>query len=115
MLLPFVGEDPLRVDVPGGTRFVRVASGGNPPILVKQALGEVAAPPPPHPPYLPTEPAWIDKHIVTTEVPLLGTITCNRKLIPMVRGALEDVLASGLMSEIKVYSGCWASRTISRR
>jgi D-alanyl-D-alanine carboxypeptidase-like protein len=114
MLLPFVGEDPLRVDVPGGTRFVRVASGVNPPILVKQAFGEFAATPQSNPAYLTIEPAWVEKHIVTTEVPLLGTITCNRKLIPMVRGALEDILASGLMSEIKVYSGCWASRTVSR-
>jgi hypothetical protein len=114
MLLPFVGEDPLRVDVPGGTRFVRVASGVNPPILVKQAFGEFAATPQSDPAYLTIDPAWVEKHIVTTDVPLLGTITCNRKLIPMVRGALEDILASGLMSEIKVYSGCWASRTVSR-
>jgi hypothetical protein len=114
LLLPFVGEDPLRVDVPGGTRFVRVASGVNPPILVKQAFGEFAATPQSNPAYLTIDPAWVEKHIVTTDVPLLGAITCNRKLIPMVRGALEDILASGLMSEIKVYSGCWASRTVSR-
>jgi hypothetical protein len=114
LLLPFVGQDPLRVDVPGGTRFVRVASGVNPPILVKQAFGEFAATAQSNPAYLTIDPAWVEKHIVTTEVPLLGTITCNRKLIPMVRGALGDILASGLMSEIKVYSGCWASRTVSR-
>jgi hypothetical protein len=114
MLLPFVGEDPLRVDVPGGTRFVRVASGVNPPILVKQAFGEFAATPQSDPAFLTIDPAWVEKHIVTTEVPLLGTITCNRKLIPMVRGALEEILAAGLMSEIKVYSGCWAARTVSR-
>jgi hypothetical protein len=114
MVLPFVGEDPLRVDVPGGTRFVRVASGVNPPILVKQAFGEFAATPQSDPAFLTIDPAWVEKHIVTTDMPLLGTITCNRKLIPMVRAALEDILASGLMSEIKVYSGCWASRTVSR-
>lgn len=114
MLLPFVGEDPLRVDVAGGTRFVRVASGVNPPILVKQAFGEFAATPQADPAYLTIDPAWVERNIVTTDVPLLGTITCHRKLIPMVRGALQDILAAGLMSEIKVYSGCWASRTISR-
>jgi D-alanyl-D-alanine carboxypeptidase len=51
---------------------------------------------------------------VTTEVPLLGEITCHRKLIPMVRAALEEVMAAGLSAEIKVYSGCWASRTVAR-
>jgi len=113
-LLPFVGEDPLRVDVAGGTRYVRVASGVNPPILVKERFGEFAATPQADPAYLTIDPAWVERNIVTTEVPLLGTITCHRKLIPMVRGALYEVVSSGLSSEIKIYSGCWAARTISR-
>jgi hypothetical protein len=114
ILLPLVGDDPLRVDVAGGTRFVRVASGVNPPILVKQVFGEFAATPQSDPAYLTIQPAWVDRNIVTTEVPLLGTVTCHRKLIPMVRGALEEIIASGLTSEVEVYSGCWAARTISR-
>jgi len=115
ILLPLVGDDPLRVDVAGGTKFVRVASGVNPPILVKQAFGEFAATPrSDDPAYLTIEPSWVTRNIVTTEVPLLGAVTCHRKLIPMVRGAIEEILASGLMSEIKVYSGCWAARTIAR-
>jgi hypothetical protein len=113
-LLPFVGDDPLRVDVPGGTRFMRVASGVNPPILVKEVFGEFAATPQSDPAYLTIDHAWVERNIVTTEVPLLGTVTCHRKLIPMVKGALEEILASGLRSEVKVYSGCWASRTVSR-
>jgi hypothetical protein len=113
-LLPFIGDEPLRVDIPGGTRFVRVASGVNPPILVKEVFGEFAATPQSDPAWLTIEPAWVERNIVTTEVPLLGTITCHRKLIPMVRGAIEEILGSGLLSEIKVYSGCWASRTIAR-
>jgi hypothetical protein len=32
----------------------------------------------------------------------------------MVRAALEEILGSGLVSEIEVYSGCWASRTVAR-
>jgi hypothetical protein len=115
ILLPLVGDDPLRVDVAGGTRFVRVASGVNPPILVKEVFGEFAATPrSDDPAYLTIEPSWVERNIVTTEMPILGTVTCHRKLIPMVRGALEEILASGLMSEIEVYSGCWAARTISR-
>jgi hypothetical protein len=113
-LLPFVGDDPLRVDVAGSTSYVRVASGVRPPILLKQRFGEFAATPQADPAYLTIEPAWVERNIVTTEVPLLGTVTCHRKLIPMVRGALYEIAASGLASEIKVYSGCWASRTVSR-
>jgi hypothetical protein len=115
ILRPFVGDDPLRVDVAGGTRFVRVASGVNPPILVKQVFGEFAATPrSDDPAYLTIQPSWVERNIVTTQVPLLGTVTCHRKLIPMVRGALEEIVASGLVAEIKVYSGCWAARTIAR-
>jgi hypothetical protein len=114
MLLPIVGEDPLRVDVAGGTKFVRVASGVNPPILLKQVFGEFAATPRSDPAFLTIQPSWVERNIVTAEVPLLGTITCHRKLIPMVRAALEEILGSGLVSEIEVYSGCWASRTVAR-
>jgi hypothetical protein len=113
-LLPFVGDDPLRVDVAGSTRYVRVASGVRPPILLKQRFGEFAATPQADPAYLTIDPAWVERNIVTTEVPLVGTVTCHRKLIPMVRGALYEIAASGLASEIRVYSGCWASRTVSR-
>lgn len=114
MLLPFVGDDPLRVDVAGGTKYVRVASGVRPPIVVKEVFGEFAATPQSDPAFLTIQPSWVERNIVTAEVPLLGTITCHRKLIPMVRGALEEIIASGLVSQIKVYSGCWASRTVSR-
>ena len=113
-LIPFVGDDPLRVDVAGSTRYVRVASGVRPPILVKQRFGEFAATPQADPAYLTIDPAWVERNIVSTEVPLLGTVTCHRKLIPMVRGALYEIAASSLASEVKVYSGCWASRTVSR-
>jgi hypothetical protein len=114
LLRPFAGDDPLRVDLPGTTPYVRVASGVRPAILLKQTFGEFAATPQADPAYLTIDPTWVERNIVTTEVPLLGTVTCHRKLIPMVRGALYEIAASGLASEIEVYSGCWASRTVAR-
>jgi len=114
IMQPFAGEDPLRVDLPGATPYVRVASGVNPAILLKEAFGEFAATPQADPAYLTIDPAWVDRNIVTTNLPLLGTVTCHRTLIPMARGALREVIRAGLASEIKVYSGCWASRTIAR-
>ena len=111
---PLVGDEPIKVDPPGTTRYVRVASGVRPPILVKQAFGEFAAAPQPGSAYFTIQPAWVDRNIVTTQVPLLGTITCHRKLIPMVEAAIQEIVSSGLMDEIKVYSGCWSSRTVAR-
>jgi D-alanyl-D-alanine carboxypeptidase len=114
IMLPFAEGNGVRVEVPGATRYVRVASGVNPPILVKLAFGEFAAVPQADPVYLTIQPSWVERNIVTTRVPLLGAVTCNRRLIPMVRGALEEVIRRGLGPEIKVYSGCWAARTVAR-
>ena len=71
---------------------------------MKQRFGEFAATPQANPAYLTIDPTWVERNIVSTEVPLLGTVTCHRKLIPMVRGALYEIGASSLASEIKVYS-----------
>jgi hypothetical protein len=114
MLRPLIGDERLRVDLPGGTPYVRVASGVRPPVVFKRVFGEFAAAPQTGSAFFTIQQSWIDRNIVTTDVPLLGTVTCHRKLIPMVRGALDAVIASGLSSEIKVYSGCWASRTVAR-
>jgi hypothetical protein len=115
VILPFVGDDPLRVDVAGSTKYVRVASGVRPAIVIKEVFGEFAATPrSDDPAYLTIDPAWVERNIVTVDVPLLGTVTCHRKLIPMVRAALYEIVSSGLSSRIHIYSGCWAARTISR-
>ncbi|HZB01874.1 MAG TPA: M15 family metallopeptidase, partial [Actinomycetota bacterium] len=66
------------------------------------------------PAFLTIDPAWVDRNIVTTTVPILGTVTCHRQLIPMVRGALREVIRAGLGPEIRVYSGCWVARTVAR-
>jgi hypothetical protein len=114
IVTPYIGDDPLRVDLPGTTPYVRVASGVNPPILVKEAFGEFAAVQQADPAFLTIDPAWVDRNIVTTNVPILGRVTCHRRLIPMVRGALREVIRAGLGPEIRVYSGCWVARTVAR-
>jgi hypothetical protein len=108
-------ESYLRTVEPGGTRFVRVASGVDPPVIVKQVFGEFAAyPRSDNPAYLNIDPAWYDAHIVSRSVPLLGAVTCNRVLFPALIGALRDVEAAGLGGEIHTYSGCYAPRTVAR-
>jgi D-alanyl-D-alanine carboxypeptidase len=100
---------------PGGTRFVRVASGVNPPVVIKSVFGEFAAyPRSDDPAYLNVDPAWYDAHIVTETVPILGQVTCNRKFLPMLRGALQELVDRGLDHLIHIYSGCYAARTVAR-
>ncbi len=61
------------------------------------------------------DPAWVKSHIGTESVPLLGTVTCNTKLFPQLRAALEEVVASGLSSAIhpREYAGCYNPRFIA--
>jgi hypothetical protein len=112
-LLP--ADTRLRVDAPGATPYVRVASGVRPPVFMKQVFGEFAATPRADDPvYLTVDPAWVEANIVTRTVPLLGAVTCHRDLLPPLIGALEDLEAQDLGHLVKVYSGCWAARTVAR-
>jgi D-alanyl-D-alanine carboxypeptidase-like protein len=112
-LLP--SDSYLRTVPPGGTPFVRVASGVNPPVVMKTVFGEFDAyPRSDDPAYLNMDPAWYDAHIQTRTVPLLGAVTCNERLFPSLIGALTDVQAAGLGGAIHVYSGCYAARTVAR-
>ena len=105
----------VRTLPPGGSTYMRIASGVNPPVVMKQVFGEFAAyPQTQDPAYLNMSPLWYDAHIQTRTVPLLGQVTCNRALFPPLIGALRDVQAAGLGGEIHTYSGCYAARTVAR-
>jgi hypothetical protein len=94
---------------------MRIASGVNPPVVMKQVFGEFSAyPQTSDPAFLNTSHSWYDDHIATKTVPLLGTVTCNRAFFPALVGALKDVQAAGLGGEIHTYSGCYAARTVAR-
>ncbi len=59
--------------------------------------------------------AWVARHIVTTTVPILGRVRCHRVLLPQLRGALQELVASGLAGSIRPgeYGGCYVPRFIA--
>ncbi|MEO9322395.1 M15 family metallopeptidase [Nocardioides sp. C4-1] len=61
------------------------------------------------------DPAWVSSHIVTEVVPILGSVTCNKYLMPQLKAALAEVVTRGLESEINVgeYAGCYYPRYIA--
>ncbi|MCD4532977.1 M15 family metallopeptidase [Nocardioides sp. cx-169] len=61
------------------------------------------------------DPAWVASHIATEQVPILGTVTCNRFVIPQLREALLEIQATGLADEIHPgeYAGCYYPRFIA--
>jgi D-alanyl-D-alanine carboxypeptidase len=113
---PLIPPDtPLRTAAPGETPYVRVASGVDPPVVIKQAFGEFSAyPRADDPAYLNMNPWWYRRHIKTETVPILGQVTCNVALFPALEGALKTLVRRGLDNLIHIYSGCYAARTVAR-
>jgi hypothetical protein len=56
--------------------------------------------------------AWVRANIVSATVPILGTVTCHRLMIPQLRDALQEVQNAGLASTIHSYNGCYVPRFI---
>jgi hypothetical protein len=101
----------VEVRAPGTTRFLRMSDALLPPSLLKDRFGEFAARPDASDPgFLDLDPGWVNRHIVEATVPLLGRITCHRKFVPLVRGAMNELMSEGLEDLIQGYAGCFAAR-----
>lgn len=53
------------------------------------------------------DPAWVRENIVTAAVPIFGQVTCNRLMLPQLRGALQEVVNAGLANKLHTYDGCY--------
>lgn len=108
-------DEPIRVVAPGGSRYMRVASGVHPPIVLKQSFGEFAAAvDPANPAMFEIDPRWTDEHLVTKRVPLLGKLTCHRVFMAGLLEAMRQVERAGLASSIHSTAGCFDARTVAR-
>jgi hypothetical protein len=113
LLPPDVQYPVVQVRAPGDTKYLRQGDAVLPPALIKRRFGEWAGRPQPGDAgYIEIDPAWVQERIVTAELPVIGRVSCNRKLIPQLRGAMEQVVAEGLTSTIRVYDGCFSSRFV---
>jgi len=61
--------------------------------------------------------AWRNEYLVTETIPLLGSVTCHRDFVAMLREAMEALEAQGQADLIRrsAYRGCWNARFISGR
>ena len=104
--------------------WVGVQPSWEPPVLdeilssteLKQLLGEVA--------YRPgagdsvaLDPAWVRDNIRTEVVPIVGRVTCDRRVLVDLRAALAEVQRAGLAGRIDLADtrragGCWVPRLI---
>lgn len=105
----------LRVRARGETPFLRYADAVLPQLLVKKTFGEFSARPSEDGTIV-VDSEWRRRNILTTDVPVLGTVTCHRAMIPQLRDALEEIEQLGLSHLIdrSDYGGCFAARFIGR-
>lgn len=62
------------------------------------------------------DPRWVAEYIRTEQVPILGTVRCNKGMLPQLRAALTEIQERGLGSKIHrgEYGGCYVPRFIAR-
>lgn len=101
----------VQVRAPGETKYLRMGDAVRPQALVKQRFGEWAGRPQPGAAgFIEIDPSWVQANIVTEDLPVLGRVSCSRKLLPQLRGAMDALVAQGLESTITSVAGCFSSR-----
>ncbi len=105
---------PVRLRAPGETPFLRYGDAVLPQSLIKAQFGEFA--------YrmidersFEQDPVWVAENIVTTELPLLGQVTCHRSVLPLVHNAMAEMSKRDLGSLVdpEEFAGCWNPRLIA--
>jgi hypothetical protein len=101
---------PLREELPAQGRQTAFLTGGS----VAEAVGSFS--------YryyedgtVEPDPAWAAANLRTETVPILGAVTCHRVMLPQLRGALQEVVDSGLDDRVDPsdFGGCYAPRFIA--
>lgn len=61
------------------------------------------------------DPSWIRQYIRTEAVPIIGSVTCNKVMLPQLQLALREVIREGLTAAIHPaqYGGCYVPRFIA--
>lgn len=105
------GNIPLEIRSETSAGLLRYAPAIKPQVGFKSHFGEFPAQPSGGGPFH-ILPAWVSSHIRTDSVPILGNVTCHRKLFRQLRGALQELSNKGLAHLIRPdeYAGCYNSR-----
>jgi hypothetical protein len=84
------------------------------PAELKARFGEFALRLPIGADWVTIDPAWVRRSIVSRPVPILGGVTCHRRMIGPLRRAPEEISRRGLARLVDPgdYAGCYAPRRI---
>jgi hypothetical protein len=84
------------------------------PLELKTRFGEFAVGLPYGSDWIRIEPGWLRRNVVTRSVPILGPVSCNRRLFQPLTRALRTLQRRGLAHVVDRadYAGCYAPRRI---
>lgn len=99
--------DVVEVRRPFETRFLRPNDRELPPALLKVAFGEFAATPDPTTGALTVDPAWVQAHIRSETLPVLGTVTCHQKALVLLAKAMRRLEKAGNAGLITDHGTCY--------
>jgi D-alanyl-D-alanine carboxypeptidase len=110
----FLGGRAVRFRTPAETTWLRHGDAVEPNLFLKVAFGEFA--------FrdrggrdVEISPDWVDRWIVTDQVPILGSVTCHRQVIEPLRAALRELSDAGLghLVDPADFAGCFGPRRIA--
>jgi hypothetical protein len=109
-LLPVQTPYPaVEVRAPGDTQYLRANDRVMPPLFLKETFEEFQAhPDTSNPGHLVIEPRWVQDHIQSATVPVLGSIVCNAQILPLLKRAIHAIAAAGQTSSITDVGLCYA-------
>ena len=97
----------VEVRAPGDTAYLRANDRVMPPLFLKETFGEFQAHPS-SPGNIKIDKRWVQDHIQSATLPVLGTITCNANILPLLKRAIHAIVADGTSSSITDVGPCFA-------
>jgi hypothetical protein len=105
------GGTRLRVRAPGETPVFRHGDAVLPPVRLKELFGEFAGVPNPDG-TIDADPKWVRANIRRVRLPIIGSASCHRLLLPLLRAALQELARRGLgdLLDPGDFGGCFFPR-----
>jgi hypothetical protein len=98
----------VEVRAPGETKYLRANDREAPPLVLKERFGEFTAyPDPQSAKRIKIDRSWLNTHIASEDLPVLGTVQCNNVALDLFRRAMDQLRAKGNGAAVTSVGACW--------
>ena len=111
-LVPYLPVDVaypfVEVRAPGETTYLRANDREAPPIVLKERFGEFDAYPAPNAARkIVIDTPWVQTHIASDDLPVIGTVQCNTVALDLLRRAMNQLRTKGQGADVNGFGPCW--------